>query len=198
MTPKNERFELRLDSETLERIDEWRSERPDLPSRAESVRRLVEAGLGHPEDEQLFELARFNLLAAAKTPGPADALSNGYVYAWDSGVYPLFHEGAHLHRPFSAQFRVPKEMVDELAKYLDDRWLEKEVPSFYKLEDYYDVRGGSRTHWDRMKLIVTCRYMFLSDMFDLSFWATLLKGSDHPSEAKSITRKFSPDEIYLN
>jgi hypothetical protein len=198
MIAKTERFELRLDSEILERIDDWRGEQPDLPSRSAAVRRLIETGLGQPEDDQLFQIARFNILVAAKTPGPDRALANAYVFAWDRGVYPLFHEGAHLHQPFSSQFRVLKEMVNELAKYLDDRWLAKEVPSFYELEDYYDIRSG-RTAWDRGNLIAGCRYMFLNDMFDSKFWSTLLAGSDHPTEAKSIRRKFNvDDDIYLN
>lgn len=45
MASKTERFELRLDEELLARIDEWRSERGDLPSRAEAIRTLVEVGL---------------------------------------------------------------------------------------------------------------------------------------------------------
>lgn len=45
MRPKTERFELRLDEEVLNRVDEWRSHQTDEPSRAEAVRRLVDAGL---------------------------------------------------------------------------------------------------------------------------------------------------------
>jgi uncharacterized protein len=44
MTSKTERFELRLDIATLERLDEWRTEQEDLPSRAEAVRRLLDLG----------------------------------------------------------------------------------------------------------------------------------------------------------
>jgi hypothetical protein len=40
-----ERFEMRIDSELLERLDQWRSTEDDMPSRAEAVRRLIEAGL---------------------------------------------------------------------------------------------------------------------------------------------------------
>jgi uncharacterized protein len=45
MAPKTERFEMRLDIETIESIDEWRRKEPDLPSRAEAIRRLVQLGL---------------------------------------------------------------------------------------------------------------------------------------------------------
>ncbi|PKP76449.1 YfbU family protein [Parvibaculum sp.] len=45
MPPKSERFELRLDAEILEQVDNWRAEQGDLPSRSEAVRRLIEKGL---------------------------------------------------------------------------------------------------------------------------------------------------------
>jgi uncharacterized protein YfbU (UPF0304 family) len=45
LVPKTERFELRLDPGILERVDLWRSDQDDVPSRAEAVRRLVEIGL---------------------------------------------------------------------------------------------------------------------------------------------------------
>ena len=45
MSPKSERFEMRLELEAVAAIDEWRRKQPDLPSRAEAVRRLIELGL---------------------------------------------------------------------------------------------------------------------------------------------------------
>ena len=48
MPPKTERFEMRLDLEMIERIDRWRREQPDLPGRAEAMRRLVDKALGDP------------------------------------------------------------------------------------------------------------------------------------------------------
>ena len=41
----SERFEMRLDEEKIKRIDGWRSQQTDVPSRAEAMRRLVELGL---------------------------------------------------------------------------------------------------------------------------------------------------------
>ena len=51
MPPKTERFEMRLDPETLKKVDNWRSNQPDLPSRAEAVRRLMEIGLSEMESK---------------------------------------------------------------------------------------------------------------------------------------------------
>ncbi|HEV2334033.1 MAG TPA: YfbU family protein [Stellaceae bacterium] len=49
MTPKTERFEMRLDQRVLDRVDAWRSRQSDLPSRAEAIRRLIEGGLEEPD-----------------------------------------------------------------------------------------------------------------------------------------------------
>ena len=46
MQAKTERFEMRLDQDTLDRVDGWRGRQKDLPSRAEAMRRLIESGLG--------------------------------------------------------------------------------------------------------------------------------------------------------
>lgn len=40
-----ERFEMRLDSGVLDKLDSWRAKQNDLPSRSEAMRRLVEASL---------------------------------------------------------------------------------------------------------------------------------------------------------
>lgn len=45
MTPRTERFEMRVDENLLARIDAWSAGQDDVPSRAEAVRRLVELGL---------------------------------------------------------------------------------------------------------------------------------------------------------
>ena len=45
MPAMTERFEMRLSQSTVEKVDSWRSQQTDFPSRAEAVRRLVEVGL---------------------------------------------------------------------------------------------------------------------------------------------------------
>ena len=45
MIAKTERFELRLDRETLDNVDNWRSSQVESMSRAEAIRRLVQQGL---------------------------------------------------------------------------------------------------------------------------------------------------------
>src|SRR5882757_8552651 len=39
-------FQMRVSEDFLRSIDDWRRQQPGLPSRAEAIRRLTEAGLG--------------------------------------------------------------------------------------------------------------------------------------------------------
>lgn len=45
MTPRMERYEMRIDENQLARIDAWAATQDDRPLRAEAVRRLVDLGL---------------------------------------------------------------------------------------------------------------------------------------------------------
>lgn len=42
---KSGRFEMVTPPGWMERVDEWRRVQPDIPARAEAIRRLVETGL---------------------------------------------------------------------------------------------------------------------------------------------------------
>jgi hypothetical protein len=43
--PKASTLQMRVSSSFLKSVDEWRRRQPDLPSRSEAIRRLVELGL---------------------------------------------------------------------------------------------------------------------------------------------------------
>ena len=43
---KTERLELRVPAAFVAAIDEWRRQQPDIPTRSEAIRRLVEKALG--------------------------------------------------------------------------------------------------------------------------------------------------------
>lgn len=53
MSPKTERFEMRLDEETLTKIDKWGELQKDSPSRAEAIRRLINVGLSNIPNQQV-------------------------------------------------------------------------------------------------------------------------------------------------
>ncbi len=104
MQALNERFEMRLDQNTLRAIDAWRSGVPDVPSRGEAIRRLISAGLAatttQPEDaplvftpvETLHTHILCEILKAVKPKSEADpdfiraALYDGQAWAirWES------------------------------------------------------------------------------------------------------------------
>lgn len=64
MQAKSERFELRLEQGLLDKVDGWRGMQRDLPSRAEAVRRLLEAALDK-EKETAIEFSPAERLIVA-------------------------------------------------------------------------------------------------------------------------------------
>lgn len=44
-----EKFQMRVSPEFLKLVDEWRRHQPDIPPRAEAIRRLVERGIRFSE-----------------------------------------------------------------------------------------------------------------------------------------------------
>lgn len=53
MEAKTARFEMRLDQRMLDRVDVWRADQRDYPSRAEAVRQLIDVGLSASSSSQL-------------------------------------------------------------------------------------------------------------------------------------------------
>jgi hypothetical protein len=78
--PKSERFEMRIDSELLARIDEVRRMQSDLPSRAEALRRLSELAMLplHAYRARIVGIAR-GRGSAAKKLEDAKAVNEEYV-----------------------------------------------------------------------------------------------------------------------
>ncbi|AZE67777.1 hypothetical protein ACAW49_03230 [Pseudomonas sp. Env-44] len=149
--------------------------------------------------EMLFNLQKFQLLTLFTSDRTGKNITPAYAYAWDNGVYPIANEGASWHEPYKEQFEIGEEQVSELAKFLENKWLEKEKISFYELEIHYGIRGAARSayEWERGSLINACRYFYLSDWFDDEFWKGLVGHSDCPSESHSIRREFKPEGVYF-
>lgn len=192
-----ERIEMRLPSDLLEKIDEWRGRQTDVPNRSEAIRRLAAEGMSNNQAKQLFEIARLQIKLAAANPATARRLPLSYVYAWDWRLYPMQDDIDGMAKSFESCFDIDEAQVYELARFLDDRWLGKRPITFYELEDHFEARGrGDR--WDRVKLIGVCRYFFLKNLFDQGFWDQLLAPMEHPCEAVSIASNPSEDtEIYF-
>lgn len=192
---KIERLEIRVDPSFVLEIDQWRASQSDLPSRSEFIRRLVEQSLSGDQGKRLFEMTRHNVLAAAISQNTQDRIDNSYAYAWHARVYPLHHKRG-VHSAFDGHFDVNRTAMEELSGFLDEQWREEQVPSFYDLEDRYDVRSGTGA-WNREGLIDALRYWRIHELFDEPFWAKILTPVRHPSEARMITSKFRRTEISL-
>ena len=120
-------------------------------------------------------------------------ISNAYLYAWKRGVFPYLQTHAEFHVPFSDCFAVSKQMIEELVGFLDKCWVSQKIPSFYELEDRYNVHAGDGD-WDRSQLIDSIRYIFLSNTFADEFWVKFMSGHKHPVEASYISEDCDDDE----
>ena len=126
---KTERFEMRLDRETLDRVDRWRAAQDDVPSRAEAVRRLVNDALtssGKDElrvsgGDKLILMLLHRLFEALQIKGESDpefvldAIRDGHYWALE-WKYP----GLFAIEPDSPQ--VLREVVDVLEMWRHIEW----------------------------------------------------------------------------
>lgn len=108
MQAKTERFEMRLDQSVVEQVDQWRATQGDLPSRAEAVRRLIEASLATPKDkvqltqgEKLIAQMLCDLMTHLKVNSEIDprlvqkAIVGGHLWAlrWEyDGLMPEYSD----------------------------------------------------------------------------------------------------------
>ena len=113
-----ERFEMRLDPQTLQQVEAWRDEQPDQPSRAEAVRRLIADGLAISGKEamrfspgeklilsMLCDLYKHQDVRNGVDPEfVIDALCGGHYWAFESEYSGLF--AGHVDNP-----RVVSEVI---------------------------------------------------------------------------------------
>jgi len=98
---------MRLDPETLARVDEWRDHQGDRPSRAEAIRRLIEVGLASTggdgevlftNGDKLVVAMLGDLLKHLKVKGDVDvpfvqqALFGGHYWGFKWRMEGLFHD----------------------------------------------------------------------------------------------------------
>jgi uncharacterized protein YfbU (UPF0304 family) len=107
-----EPFELRLDEDAIARVDAWRAAQPDLPSRSEAVRRLLERGLGASshdsialtDGEKLLLVMMGQLYDHLEVPKRgvdprfiADVIHGGHYWAPQWELTGIFH--GHADKP---------------------------------------------------------------------------------------------------
>ena len=141
MQQKTERFEMRFDQDALKRVDDWRGAQPDLPSRAEAIRRLVASGLSKSQ-------TRFKPNGAEKLIISMLCSLHRHLHVHDDGIDPDFIDKAAVDRHHWAleweyegmfQEAVDEETAMEVAQILDMWWT---------IEQSYDLLSDE----DRAKL----------------------------------------------
>lgn len=163
----SERFEMRIDSELLERLDNWRATEDDTPSRAEAVRRLLEAGLAHDnkgrpphlsDGEKLIALMLGDLIKAtnAKTEVNVDLVQSvvygGHYWALGWEMPGIFH--GHADQPSRVRFVVDVldmwtflgEGLDSLSDK-DKAWLEQEAHPFGQPDRFPGFDGNNESEY---------------------------------------------------
>ncbi len=136
MNIKSERFEMRLGQSTLDRIDGWRSEQADLPSRAEAIRRLVEDSLSGNKNgdlqisdgERLIMLMLCELYQALKIKGEIEpefiqeVIYGGHFWALEWKYTGIFHNHKDSRKTLS-------EVVDILDMWSFIEGAYKKLPA---------------------------------------------------------------------
>lgn len=126
MPPKSERFELRLEQETLDKVDAWRRDQADMPSRAEAVRRLVEAGLGAGTEPQRVNTSNAERLITyllcdlhEKMAGQDSELDSGLIRRalMDGHTWALEMKYGHLFPTKGDNHEIKAEVVDILDMF---------------------------------------------------------------------------------
>lgn len=116
MAQKSERFELRMDEDILTRVDKWRGEQSDVPSRAEAMRRLVETGLARgtresvsfSDGEKLIVMMLRDVYRHQRMKGDIDpefvqdVIVGGHYWAPRWEMQGLFHD--HVDRADDVRF----------------------------------------------------------------------------------------------
>ncbi len=164
MTPKSERFEMRLDEDIIARVDKWRAKQDDVPSRAEAMRRLVELGLMRSvndtvrfsDGEKLLAIMMRDLYKHLKLKGEIDpdfvgeVIWGGHYWAPRWEMQGLFHD--HEDDPRDVRFVVDvldmwtflERAYAKLSKKDKER-VEKEADPFGKYVRFAGFDGNNET-----------------------------------------------------
>ncbi len=144
---KTERFEMRLDVHSLQRIDAWRSKQQNQPSRAEAMRRLVDAGLASlgsddvriTHGEKLILMMLRDLYKHYEVDGEIEpdfvstVLGGGHYWGLEWEYSGLFHD--HVDKK-----HVVYEVCDVLEMWSRIEFGYSKLPDKGKKE--IEIRGG--------------------------------------------------------
>jgi hypothetical protein len=174
---KTERFELRLDEDVLDRVDTWRAEQDDQPSRAEAIRQLVQAGMRvksrdaveFSDGEKMIVLMLCDLMQHLKVKGDTNTdllksvIFGGHWWGLKWDLTGVFH--GHVDRP-----EVVRNVVNILDMWSfiesayaklskkDKERVEKEVPPFGKHVKFIGFDGNNEAEYCNVA------HFFIDDM----------------------------------
>lgn len=136
----------------------------------------------------LFQQMRLTILLTAQNGVENSPFHAAYLQAWDDGVYPFLDDFVQFHKPHADEFPIHGDKVEYVFTKLCDHWESGAELTFYNLEDMLGIHGSAHStgDYERHELLSICRYLFLHDRFSQSFWATLCRNGDCPSEAHGI------------
>lgn len=138
----------------------------------------VLTALYHIRKNQIIQFYRLN--------PEKSQISSSFAYAIGNDCYPFFHSDEEMEI-YSDCFKIKKDLIERIVKFIDKNWLENKYYSFYELEDIF----GKKL---RFELIVILRYCFLDNRFTgEDFWEKML--SYCPVEASSLNEQLTDWEI---
>ncbi len=142
----------------------------------------------------LYELKRQSfLIGYIQNP---DNFSDALAFAYYRRVAPIFHEDipreTYDRDPFETVHSVKASFVEEVTKYIDERWRTNDLKAieFYNLEDKF---GGYKAN--RVELIYALEYARIDGRFDDTVWEAI--ESNAPVEANSLDATFSPKDVHF-
>lgn len=131
----DKQFQMRVSADFLSMIDNWRRSQPDIPGRAEAVRRLVESGIGGqaapiiPSDEKgLEQLFREFLNAGGKERLESWGYCDGGPKTVDEAIETEFRPTDRRGKPCAPQdgFGQLQHSARSLLSLIED---EKDAPA---------------------------------------------------------------------
>lgn len=154
---------MRIESELLERLDQWRQREDDTPSRAEAIRRLIEAGVAHSgrephlsDGEKLIAMMLAELIGKLNVQVDTDldlvrkVIVGGHYWALGWEMPGIFH--GHSDKQARVSFVVDvldmwsfmEEAFEELGKEEKAR-LAKEADPFGKRVQFPGFDGNNES-----------------------------------------------------
>lgn len=138
----------------------------------------------------LFQQMRLTILLTAKDGIEESPFHVAYLQAWQDGVCPFLDIHADWHTPHEDQFPISSGKAFTLFKILAHRREGQKGISFRELEKELGIQDDQHSSGDftRYEVVKICRYFFLKECFENSFWSVLCEDGECPVSAHSVLK----------